>query len=106
MSSSDIIVGTRFAPDSKTLTRAVKRVDGPTVAFLLVFTFLSQISGEGEENVLFQVKDEHILTAVAKGELQLLDLLVQAKGNVDATNETGDRPLLITAESRNALMVE
>jgi hypothetical protein len=101
-----IIVGTSLSPDSKALTRAVKRVDGPTVAFLLAFTFLSPISGEGEDNVLFQVKDKHILTAAAKGESQLLDLLVQAKGNVDATNQVGERPLLLASERRNTPMVE
>jgi len=78
-----IIVEASFAHDRNALTRAVKRLDRPTVAFLLAFTFLSPIPGEtnlGEESVLFQVKDKHMLTAAAKGELQLtLSLKLQKR---------------------------
>ncbi len=100
-----IIVGASFAPDRNALTRAVKRLDRPMVEFLLAFTF-HRCTSASIHRVLFQVKDKHMLTAAAEGELQLLDLLVEAKGNVDVTNEIGERPQLFAAQNRNAPLVE
>jgi hypothetical protein len=74
-----IIVEASLAPERNALPKAVETLDGPMVAFLTAFAFFSPTPGvtnPGEGSVLFRVRDKHILTAAAKGELQLLDLLV------------------------------
>jgi hypothetical protein len=95
-----IIIHADYNPGENALSLSVKRQELHTVAILLVFTFHS-----GEEDVGFTVQDEHVFTAVSQGETEMVKLLLKAHGRVNATDEDGVTPLLLTAEKGDSDMV-